>query len=127
MMERFCRYLDKVFAWSAQLASLRDGRSRPQIPTAAVFMSALMMAATRLESLNALESELRRGARWQHVVGRRAISADSLGRIIGLIDPATLRRLLSEVNHRLRRKKILVDNPWALRVVAFDGHEFFSQ
>ena len=127
MMERFCRYLDKVFGWSAQLAALRDGRRRPQIPTAAVFMNALMMAATRLASLNALESQLRHGGRWAGVLGRRAISADSLGRVVGLMDSEALCRLLSEVNHRLRRKKMLGDNPWALRVVAFDGHEFFSQ
>ena len=127
MMARFCRWLDKVFDWSAQLAPLRDGRARPQIPTAAVFMGALMMAATRLGSLNALESELRRGARWGRVVGRSAMSADSLGRIAGLIDPAVLRAMLCGVNHRLRRKKMLADNPWALRVVVMDGHEFFSQ
>jgi hypothetical protein len=106
---------------------LRDGRRRPQITTAAVFTGALMMAATRLKSLNALESELRRGARWAGVVGRRAISADALGRIVGLIDPAALRSMLSGVNHRLRRKKMLGDSPWALRVVVLDGHEFFSQ
>ena len=127
MMARFCRYVEKVFDWSAQLRGLRDARRKPQIPTAAVVLSVLMMAATRLPSLNALESELRRGARWQRVVGRPAPSADSLGRIVGLIDAAALRRLLSEVNHRLRRKKMLEDNPWALRVVVMDGHEFFSQ
>jgi hypothetical protein len=127
MMARFCRYLEKLFDWSGQLALVRDNRPRPQIPTAAVVTSALLMAATRLRSLNALESELRRGGRWERLVGRRKPSADSLGRIVGRIDPEALRALLSWINHRLRRKKILADNPWALRVATFDGHEFFSQ
>ena len=35
--------------------------------------------------------------------------------------------MLSGVNHKLRRNKALEDNPWALRFVALDGHEFFSQ
>lgn len=127
MMRRFCLWLDKVFDWSGRLGALRDGRTRPQIPTAAVVMSALLMAATRLRSLNALEAELRRPARWEPLVGRRKPSADSMARVIGLIDPAALRDMLCGVNHRLRRNKVLEDNPWPLRVAVFDAHEFFSQ
>jgi hypothetical protein len=127
MMARFCRYLDKVFDLGALLAQLRDARRKPQIPTKAVFLCALLMAATRLASLNALEGQLRRGGPWRRLVGRRLPSADSLGRIVGQIAPALLRDMLAGVNHRLRRKKMLEDNPWALRVVVLDGHEFFSQ
>ena len=43
------------------------------------------------------------------------------------MDSEPLRNLLSQANHRLRRNKTLQDNPWALRFVALDGHEFFSQ
>jgi len=83
MMARFCRYVEKVFDWSAQLESLRDPRPKPQIPTASVFLSALMMFAVRLGSVNALEAELRVPKRWDAVVGRRKPSADAVGRIAG--------------------------------------------
>jgi hypothetical protein len=127
MMARFCRYVEKVFDWSAQLESLRDSRSKPQIPTATVFLSALMMSAARLGSVNALEAELRVLKRWDGVVGKRKPSADSVGRIAGLIDPECLRNVLSHINHRLRRNKVLDDNPWPLRFATLDAHEFFSQ
>jgi hypothetical protein len=127
MMARFCRYVEKVFDLSTQLENLLDSRSKPQIPTSAVFLSALMMFVTRLGSVNALEAELRVPKRWDGVVGGRKPSADSIGRIIGLMDPECLRDVLSHINHRLRRNKVLDDNPWALRFLALDGHEFFSQ
>ena len=43
----------------------------------------MMMSAAGLQSLNALESELRVGGRWENLVGRRKPSADSLARIVG--------------------------------------------
>jgi hypothetical protein len=127
MMARFCRYLEKVFNWSGVLAGLRDARRRPQIPTTAVFLSALMMGVTRLRSLNALEGELRVPRRWEKIIGARKPSADRVGPVVALIDPQALRDMLAGVNHKLRRNKALADNPWALRFVALDGHEFFSQ
>ena len=127
MMARFCRYLEKVFDWSALLSGVRDSRIQPQIPTAAILSSALMMCATRLRSLNALEGELRVPRRWEKIVGARKPSADRVGQVAALIDPEGLRDMLSGVNHTLRRNKALEDNPWPLRFVALDGHEFFSQ
>jgi hypothetical protein len=127
MMARFCRYLEKVFDWRAQMAGLHDPRPRPQISIATIFLSVLMMFVTRLGSLNAMEGELRLPGRWEKIVGRRKPSADRLGQVTALLDPEQLRDMLSGINHKLRRNKALEDNPWALRFVALDGHEFFSQ
>jgi hypothetical protein len=127
MMARFCRYLEKVFDWGTLLAGVGDSRKRPQIPSAAIFPSALMMCVTRLRSLNALEGELRVPRRWEKIIGPRKPSADRVGEVVALMNPEALREMLSGVNHKLRRNKALADNPWALRFVALDGHEFFSQ
>jgi hypothetical protein len=127
MMARLSRYVEKVFDWSQVLARLSDSRLQPQIPTAAIFTSALMMCVTRLRSLNALEGELRLPGRWERIVGARKPSADRVGQVVGLIDPDCLRDILSGINHKLRRNKALDEYPWPLRFVALDGHEFFSQ
>ena len=127
MMARFSRYVEKVFHFSDRMAGLRDSRPKPQIPVSAVFLSVLMMFVARLRSLNALEGELRVLGRWEKVVGKNKPSADTIGRVMGLVDPECLRDILSDVNHRLRRNKALDDNPWPLRFVIFDAHEFFSQ
>ena len=127
MMARFCRYLEKVFDWGTLLAGVGDSRKRPQIPTAAILLSAVMMCVTRLRSLNALEGELRVPRRWEKIIGPRKPSADRVGEVVALMNPEALREMLSGVNHKLRRNKALADNPWALRFVALDGHEFFSQ
>ncbi len=127
MTGRFSRYVEKVFSLARLAANQRDGRDKPQIPTCAVFLCVLMMNAMRLRSLNALEGELRLAGRWEKIVGKRKPSADSLARIVALMDCDPLRDALSEVNHRMRRKKILGDSPWALRFVDLDAHEFFSQ
>lgn len=127
MMARFARYIEKVFDFGQALATLRDSRTRPQIPTASVWTSAFLMFATRGGSLNALESELRVPKRLEALVGRRKPSADTIGRVMAQTHTAPLRKILRDNNHRLRRKKALDDNPWALRFAAVDGHEFFSQ
>jgi len=127
MMARFCRYIDKVFDFTAALRTLRDARTRPQIPTSAVWTSVFFMFATRRGSLNAIESELRAPRRLEPLVGRDKPSADTAGRVMGQIDVGPLHRMLRDNNHRLRRKKALEHNPWALRFAAVDGHEFFSQ
>ena len=126
MMARFWRYLDKVFDWSDRVALLSDARVRPQISTAAVFLSAFIMCATRLRSLNALEGELRVPRRWEPVVGARKPSADRVGQVVALLDSEELRDMLAGVNHTLRRNKALDENPWPLRFAALDAHEFFS-
>ena len=127
MMARFCCYIEKVFDFAAALETLRDARTRPQIPTSAVWMSAFVMFLTRRGSLNAIESELAVPRRLEALMGKRKPSADTVGRVMGDIDSASLREILRDNNHRLRRKKALDDNPWALRFAAVDGHEFFSQ
>jgi len=125
--QRFRRYVEKVFDWSGQITALRDSRKKPQIPNRSIFLGALMMFVTRLGSLNGLEGELRIPRRWDKIIGKRKPSADRVGQVLALMDSGQLRDLLSDVNHTLRRNKALDDNPWPLRFVALDGHEFFPQ
>jgi hypothetical protein len=127
MTARFLRYIEKVFGWSAMMERVRDSRSRPQIPGAAIVTSLMLMFATLLGSLNAMEVQLRAPGRWKRLLGDRLPSADTLARVAEKLDPECLRDFLCEALHRLRRMKVLADNPWALRFLVFDGHEFFSQ
>ncbi len=127
MMARFCRCVEKVYALSERVAQLTDSRQQPQIDTGVIFLSAMMMCVTRQRSLNAMEGECRAPGRWENILGSRKPSADTLGRVVCLMDSEALRDMLSEINHQLKRNKALDENPWPLRFVAFDGHEFFSQ
>ena len=126
MMMRFCRYLDKVFAFGQAIDSLTDRRKCPRIPTAAVWASAFFLFVLRRGSLNAMESALRIPRRMERLIGQAKPSADRIGDVLGLMEPEQLRTLLSAINHRLGRNKAL-QNDWPLRVAAVDGHEFFSQ
>jgi len=127
MITRFSRYIDKGFDFSASLGTLRDTRDKPQIPTSAVWASALFMFVMRQGSLNAIESQLGVPQRLEPVVGKHKPSADTIARVMEKIVSGPLRQILRDNNHRLRRKKALEENRWALRCVAVDGHEFFSQ
>jgi len=125
-MRRFCRYVDKVFAFGQAIGSLTDRRRHPRIPTAAVWGSAFFLFVLRRGSLNAMESDLRMSQRMERLVGSLKPSADRMGDVLGLMDADELREILSGVNHKLGRNKAL-KNGWPLRVAAIDGHEFFSQ
>ena len=124
MMSRFVRYIEKVFGCSRALAGLSDSRPHPQISTAAVFGSALMMFATRRGSLNAMETLLRTSNRWKRVVGPRMPSADTMARVMALADTEPVRGILCGIHHQMKRNKVL-PNHWGLRFLALDGHEFF--
>jgi hypothetical protein len=126
MMSRFCRYLDKVFDFGQRLRALQDSRSKPQIPTQAVWASVFFLFLTRRGSLNAIEGDLRTPRRMEALIGPRKPSADTMARVMALLPTEQLRADLSYYNHRLRRNKALDENPWPLRLVALDGHEFFS-
>jgi hypothetical protein len=124
MMARFCRYVDKAFAFGEAVRSLSDRRIKPRIPTAFIWAGIFFLFVTRQGSLNAMESALRL-PRMQRIVGRRP-SADRIGDVASLMDPEELREFLSRINHRLKRNKALKGS-WSLTVAAIDGHEFFSQ
>ena len=105
--------------------SLTDSRTRPQIPTAAVFAGGFTLFATRRGSLNGLEQDLRFPARLRGLVGAEPPSVDSIGRIYALMDSQPLRRLLRDIVHRLKRNKALIDCE-GYAFAAVDGHELFS-
>lgn len=124
MMRRFCRYIEKVFDARDWLRGLADARPQPQIPSSAVFASVLMMFTTRCRSLNALEATMCTDHHWKRVVGRRLPSADTVSRVMAGIDPDHVRGILSSINQRLKRNKVLARHQGPL-FVALDGHEFF--
>ncbi|HLI77764.1 MAG TPA: transposase [Acidobacteriaceae bacterium] len=126
MISRFCRYLDKCFSFQQLLPLFRDTRKQPHIPSAAVFVSVFTLFACNRQSLNSLEKDLTRlPQRLRGLVGPRPPSIDTLGRVYDLADSAGLRQMLRAVHHRLKRNKALADGD-DLKVVAVDGHEFFS-
>lgn len=126
MLARFLHYTGKVFDLGHAVQTVADDRPHPQIPTRAVWSSALAMMVTRRGSLNAIEAELRMPKRLTGWIGPRRPSADTIGRVFARMDPDGLRQMLCGFSHRLRRNKAL-PCAWPVRAVALDGHEFFSQ
>jgi len=126
MISRFCRYIDKVFGFGRMLDGLGDSRVKPQISTSAIFTSAFAMFVMRRGSLNAMESDLRLAKRLDGLIGERKPSADRIGDVFACMDPGPVREILSAINHRLGRNKVL-KSPCPMRFVAVDGHELFSQ
>jgi hypothetical protein len=127
MMARFFRYAEKVFDLRERVGQLKDSRQEPQIPTGSVWLSGLMMFATRRGSLNAIESDLRRPKRLESWVGRHRPSADTLGRVYAQMDSEGLREMLSGINHQIKRNKALgLPKGPALLWLGVDGHELYA-
>lgn len=127
MMARFCGYAEKVFGLTELMGQLRDRRLQGQIGTRAIWVSGLMMFALRRGSLNAMEGEFRMPRRLKLWVGLEELSADTMGRVFSLIESEGPRRILSEINHRLKRNKALQrPKGQGLWWLAVDGHELFA-
>ncbi len=125
MLSRFFRYIDKVFDFGLLVDGISDSRVRPQRSTASIWLSGFMMFAMRRGSLNAIEQDLRVPRRLDALIGANKPGADTIGRVFGLMEPATLRTMLCRINHQLGRNKALTTT-WPLRFAAVDAHEFFS-
>ena len=106
---------------------LTDGRLKPRIPTANIWLSAFLMFVLRLRSFNGLEQELRRARRLESFVGTRKPSADTIGRVLSGFHCAEIRRIVVEINRGAwRRKAIHPRVGESYRVVAVDGHELWA-
>lgn len=128
MLRRFAAYVERHFGLRQRVAALRDGRVRPQIALATVWLSVFAMFTLRVRSFNALEQELRRPQRVESWVGPgRKPSADTLGRVLGKASRADLRALLTTGNRRAWRAKAIHRRPGeTYRVLAVDGHELWA-
>lgn len=87
-----------------------------------VLKSLVVLAVTRLGSLNALEQS-HHSAFWRRWLGRPLPSADSMGRIASLIDADDLRVLVQRLYTSLKRNKALAPTSHGLMALVIDGHE----
>jgi Transposase DDE domain len=126
MMTRFCHSVANCFHLQELFPTLTDSRRKPHVSSVAVFASVFALFATHRASLNSLEKDLVHiPSRLRGVVGPRPPSVDTLGRVYALLHSASLRQVLVQVHHRLKRNKALADGD-ILQIAAVDGHEFFA-
>ena len=109
------------------MASLRDRREQPRIPTVNIVTALFFMASARLGSLNAMEQrfkEMGRRSRWRGRLGAWLPSADRMGEVAALLEVDELRAGLYE-HHRLRKRAKTLPPlmPGGVRVLVLDGHE----
>ncbi|MGH9650091.1 MAG: transposase, partial [Terriglobales bacterium] len=125
LMRRLIAYAEKVFCFSRDLvAPIRDRRSEPRIATATVIKAAAGMFWARMGSLNAWELSAR-SRFWRDWLHAPMPSADTMGRVHALADPASLRNAIHAAYTRLKRNKALPDEG-GIGVAIVDGHESHS-
>lgn len=123
----FRRYLEKVFAFSALVAQVRDTRRFPRIPTAAVWRAVFALFTFRLPSFHQLEAELRHPALAALVGVSQPFSEDTLRYVCSRLLPASIETLLVRTNQRLKRNKAFAEGQVAGRLIAaLDGIELFA-
>jgi hypothetical protein len=84
--------------------------------------SVMVMFLVRMGSLNALEQS-KESLFWKKWLDASLPSADSVGRIVDLIDPEDIRRTNHHIYGRLKRNKA-INSPWqGLIPLILDGHE----
>lgn len=127
LLRRLAAYLEKMFSFREHAGRVRDGRRRPQIPTSAVWLAAFTLCSLRFRSFNAFEQELRRPRVFEALLGPRKPSADTLGRVLSLLNVEDLRAFVRHVHQRMwRAKSICRRSGHGQRVIAVDGHELWS-
>ncbi len=122
MLRRLLRYCDKNYRIDTLLGDVRDTRRRPIIPLRAILQSGLVMALTRMGSLNALEQTRQRGY-WRRWIGGALPSADSIGRVCAQVNPDDIRNIIREMYTRLKRNKAIRPVYGKFYAIVIDGHE----
>ena len=97
------RYLNKVFDFRANAATLTDSRVAPEIPPSAVFLAAFHGFAFRLPSFQQLEAELTQPALQQWIGAGRAFRDDVLRYSLS----GGLEQTLVQINRTRKRNKAL--------------------
>lgn len=121
-MRRLITYAEKIFRFSRDLvAPVTDRRREPRMATATVVKAAAAMFWARMGSLNAWELSAR-SRFWTTWLQVPMPSADSMGRVLALTDPAKFRDAIHAVYSRLKRNKALPDNA-GFTIAIVDGHE----
>jgi hypothetical protein len=83
------------------------------------------MHLARLGSLNSLE-QLQESVALRKHIGAHLPSADSLGRVVALMDADSIRAVVHSVYDHLKRNKALQPPPHGLMALAIDGHETYA-
>ena len=105
-----------------KIRGMRDKRKRPQKKTHGIVLGVLIMALTRLGSLNGLE-QIGRTKLLKRLLDEKPASADTVGRAMSLLNNDALREINRHIYSRMKRNKALkpmVGNMFALII---DGHE----
>jgi len=84
--------------------------------------SVVVMFLARLGSLNSLEQS-RASRFWRKWLGDPMPSADTIGRVCALAEPADIRALVHHVYSRLKRMKAMEPPAHGLMAAVLDGHE----
>ena len=117
-------YLEKVFALSARVAAMPEGRNGPRHGWKKVFDAVFLGAALQIAHLHRLEAECRQGV-LQHRIGK--LSEDTMGYALQRQHPAELFALGCEVARRLNRNGVLRSGwTWGRMAAAVDGIEIGS-
>jgi len=122
ILRRLIAYAEKVFRLSAEvLVGIADRRPQPRIPTAPIVQSVTALFWTRMGSLNALElvAQSRFFKSW---LGQPVCSADTIGRVLALVDAGGLRKGIHHLYDCLKRNKALPDSQ-GIAAAVLDGHE----
>ena len=121
---QFEAYLDKVFHWSARVATMPEGRQSPRLPWKKVWDAVFLGTAVQIPSLHRLEAECQNGVLAERI---GALSEDTLRYALQRQDPAEVFALGCEVARRLKRNGVL-HSDWARGrlVAAVDGIEICS-
>lgn len=124
-MRRLIAYAEKIFRFSLDMvAPITDRRPEPRIATATIVKAAVGMFWARMGSLNAWELSAR-SRFWSNWLQAPMPSADTLGRVHALADPAKFRDMIHTAYTCLKRNKALPDDR-GISVAIVDGHESHS-
>lgn len=104
------------------LRGIGDSRQAPRISTETVLRGVLVMALTRMGSLNRLERSQANGY-WKKWLGGKLPSADVTGRVGKLLDVDGVRQGLRQFYQRRKRNKSVKRLEGGLVALVLDGHE----
>ena len=105
-----------------KIGEMKDQRKRPQKKTLGIVLGVLIMALTRLGSLNCLE-QIGRTKLLKRMTEEEPASADTVGRTMSLLNNDDLRRINRDIYSRMKRNKALKPMLENMFVLIIDGHE----
>lgn len=124
-LNKFYRYIVRVFSFSETVKAMTDSRKNPKVPTSTIFRAFFLCVLLRFGSKRSITKKSKRHQMHKFLRSDVSFCDNTVGHSLEHIGIEPLEEELTRAPKQLKRNKAFRDTIGGLHIVALDGTEFY--